>query len=56
MKGNVVELAIGIVIGAAFGRVVGSLVKDWRAIASSLKINENEQEKMAPAFRFADQS
>ncbi len=28
MRGNVVDLAIGIVIGAAFGAVVASLVKD----------------------------
>lgn len=28
IRGNVVELAIGVVIGAAFGKVVDSLVKD----------------------------
>jgi large conductance mechanosensitive channel len=28
MRGNVVDLAIGIVIGAAFGAIVASLVKD----------------------------
>jgi large conductance mechanosensitive channel len=28
MKGNVVDLAIGVVIGAAFGRIVESLVGD----------------------------
>ena len=28
MKGNVVDLAIGVVIGAAFGKIVDSLVKD----------------------------
>jgi large conductance mechanosensitive channel len=28
MKGNVVDLAVGVVIGAAFGAIVGSLVKD----------------------------
>ena len=28
LRGNVVELAVGIVIGAAFGKVVDSLVKD----------------------------
>jgi large conductance mechanosensitive channel len=27
-KGNVIDLAIGVVIGAAFGRIVNSLVKD----------------------------
>ena len=28
MKGNVVDLAVGVVIGAAFGKIVGSLVDD----------------------------
>jgi large conductance mechanosensitive channel len=28
LKGNVVDLAIGVVIGAAFGKIVGSLVDD----------------------------
>jgi large conductance mechanosensitive channel len=28
MRGNVVDMAVGIVIGAAFGRIITSLVKD----------------------------
>ena len=28
MKGNVVDLAVGVIIGAAFGRIVDSLVQD----------------------------
>ena len=28
MRGNVVDLAIGIIIGAAFGAIVNSIVKD----------------------------
>jgi large conductance mechanosensitive channel len=28
MKGNVVDLAVGVIIGGAFGRIVDSLVKD----------------------------
>jgi large conductance mechanosensitive channel len=28
MRGNVVELAVGIIIGAAFGRIVSALVND----------------------------
>ena len=28
MKGNVVDMAVGIVIGAAFGKIVSSFVKD----------------------------
>ena len=28
VKGNAIDLAVGVIIGAAFGRIVGSLVKD----------------------------
>ena len=28
MKGNVVDMAVGIIIGAAFGKIVSSLVAD----------------------------
>jgi len=28
IKGNVVDLAVGVIIGAAFGKIVGSLVAD----------------------------
>ncbi len=28
MKGNVLDMAVGIIIGAAFGSIIGSLVKD----------------------------
>ena len=28
MRGNVVDLAVGVIIGAAFGAIVGSLVND----------------------------
>jgi len=28
LKGNVMDLAVGVIIGAAFGTIVGSLVKD----------------------------
>jgi len=28
MRGNVVDLAVGVIIGAAFGKIVDSLVKD----------------------------
>jgi large conductance mechanosensitive channel len=28
MKGNVVDLAVGVIIGAAFGKIVSSLVED----------------------------
>jgi large conductance mechanosensitive channel len=28
VKGNVIDLAVGVIIGAAFGKIVGSLVED----------------------------
>lgn len=28
MRGNVIDLAVGVVIGAAFGKIVGSLIDD----------------------------
>lgn len=28
MKGNVIDMAVGIVIGGAFGKIIGSLVTD----------------------------
>lgn len=28
MKGNVLDLAVGVIIGAAFGKIVNSLVND----------------------------
>ena len=28
VKGNVVDLAVGVIIGAAFGKIVASLVED----------------------------
>lgn len=28
MKGNVIDMAVGIIIGAAFGKIIASLVKD----------------------------
>jgi large conductance mechanosensitive channel len=28
MKGNVIDLAVGVIIGAAFGKIVSSLVED----------------------------
>jgi len=28
IKGNVIDLAVGVIIGAAFGKIVGSVVKD----------------------------
>src|ERR1700691_5131560 len=49
MKGNVVDMAVGIIIGAAFGRIITSLVNDivippivlmlWRVDFSTLFVN-----------------
>jgi large conductance mechanosensitive channel len=30
MRGNVVDLAIGVIIGAAFSKIIDSLVADYR--------------------------
>lgn len=30
IKGNAVDMAVGLIIGAAFGKVVGSLVSPFR--------------------------
>jgi molecular chaperone DnaK (HSP70) len=40
MRGNVVDMAVGIIIGAAFGKIVESLVKDLveRAVARTRKV------------------
>lgn len=59
MKGNVVDMAVGIVIGAAFGKIVSSLVADvimppigvlmGNADFSSLVITLREKTADAPA-------
>jgi large conductance mechanosensitive channel len=30
MRGNVMDMAVGIIVGAAFGRIVSSLVEDMK--------------------------
>jgi large conductance mechanosensitive channel len=40
VKGNVVDLAIGVIIGAAFGKIVDSLVKDIIMPVVSLAVGE----------------
>jgi large-conductance mechanosensitive channel len=58
-KGNVVDLAIGVIIGAAFGKVVDALVKDiiipwsvWCCRASRV-IRSGKWSSMAKRFRTA---
>lgn len=36
MRGNVVDLAVGVIIGAAFGKIVSSLVADIIITTSGL--------------------
>ena len=38
MRGNVVDLAVGVIIGAAFGRIVESLVKNILMLLISLLV------------------
>lgn len=49
MKGNVIDLAIGVVIGAAFGKIVSSLIEDvitpliLKPALEAAKLSEIEQ-------------
>jgi len=40
VKGNVIDLAVGVIIGAAFGKIVDSLVKDIIMPVVSLAVGE----------------
>ena len=42
MKGNVVDLAIGVVIGGAFGKIVSSLIDDLIQTTESFKAAKDE--------------
>ena len=37
VKGNVIDLAVGVIIGGAFGKIVDSLVKDNPGIADVIE-------------------
>jgi len=37
MKGNIVDLAVGVVIGGAFGKIVSSLVSEIKYYGKILK-------------------
>ena len=49
MKGNVIDLAIGVIIGAAFGKIVSSLIEDvitpllLKPALEAAKLSEIEQ-------------
>ena len=40
MKGNVVDMAVGVIIGAAFGKIVTSLVNDIIMPAVGVQVEE----------------
>ena len=42
LKGNVIDMAIGVIIGGAFGKIVTSLVKDIIMPAFSLIYGDNK--------------
>ena len=62
-KGNVIDLAVGVIIGAAFGKIVTSLVEnvimpligsvmpnpDWKAAAIPLKEIKNDKGELVMA-------
>ena len=35
VKGNAVDMAVGVIIGGAFGKIVSSIVKDGSSAAST---------------------
>ena len=39
MKGNVIDMAVGVVIGGAFGKIVSSLVADGKEIAPAVTLD-----------------
>ena len=47
MRGNVVDMAVGIIIGAAFGKIVSSLVKDVLMPPLGLLIGNVDFSKLA---------
>jgi len=49
MKGSVVDLAIGVIIGAAFGKIVSSLVGDIFMPASISAIWQTARARTRPA-------
>ena len=55
VKGNVIDLAVGVIIGAAFGKIVDSLVKDLimpvSAACSAASISRTTSSCWAPRRR-----
>jgi large conductance mechanosensitive channel protein len=53
VKGHAVDLAVGVIIGAAFGSIVNSLVKDVIMPPVSLLTNFDGQPKKDPTRKLA---
>jgi large conductance mechanosensitive channel len=53
MRGNVVDMAVGIVIGAAFGKIVSSFVKDVLMPPIGLALGGVDFSKLAVTLRDA---
>ncbi|KAB7734224.1 large conductance mechanosensitive channel protein MscL, partial [Klebsiella pneumoniae] len=53
MRGNVVDLAVGVIIGAAFGKIVSSLVADIIMPPLGLLIGGIEFKQFAVTLRDA---
>jgi large conductance mechanosensitive channel len=51
MRGNVVDLAIGVVIGAAFGKIIGSLVDNILTPALGALTNSVDLKDLAYTFQ-----
>ena len=52
VKGNVVDLAVGVIIGAAFGKIVDSLVKDViMPVVGLIKKSEYKRRQAPPGVR-----
>ena len=48
MRGNVVDMAVGVIIGGAFGKIVSSLVSDiFMMIKMIKKVRKPEEKKPA---------
>lgn len=54
MKGNVVDMAVGIIIGGAFGKIVSSLVSDIIMPPIGLLIGGVDFSKLAVTLKHAD--
>jgi large conductance mechanosensitive channel len=54
LRGNVVDLAVGVMVGAAFSAVVNSLVKDLFTPLISALIHQPDFSKWVIHFRSAD--